>query len=52
MVSHQFMSDCSGSVILVCLYTVFNKIGLYKTFSGCTLAVEWMSVALLDLIRH
>ena len=31
-------------------HTVFNKIGLCKMVSRCALAVEWMSIAWLDLI--
>ena len=44
------MSDCRVLQFWFDFHTIFNKIGLYKTVSRCALAVEWMSVAWLDLI--
>ena len=45
MVSYYFVSDCLDSVIWFDFYTIFKKIGFYKTVFGSTLAVELMSVA-------
>ena len=52
LISYQFMNDCLGFCNFGLTHTVFNKIGLNKTVSGCALAVKYMKVAWLDFKRH